>query len=150
MLYLVWRIWWYYRKLFSEPPFFFQNGCHYAKMPTLCDWDENWYLRGTLMWRTWWKYWNLFPSRHFCSKLPPYCEISTLSDFNENLDHGVIWCGEHEGVIEIVFRATIFFCQPQSVLMMAYFNALVARWGIQAHGSLYLRFVAGRDLILYT
>ena len=26
---------------FFRATFFFQNGCHYVEMPTLCDWDEN-------------------------------------------------------------------------------------------------------------
>ena len=66
MLYFVWGTWWYYWNYLPNHHFFFQNGCHFAKMSTLSDFNENWYL-------------------------------------------GVIWRGEHDGTIEILFRATIFF-----------------------------------------
>ena len=55
-----------------------------------------------------------FQATIFFSKLPLYREISILSDFNENLDHVVIWCGEHDGVIDGIFQATIIFCPPLS------------------------------------
>ena len=66
MLYFVWGTCWYYWNYLLNHHFFFFNGCHFAKMSTLSDFNENWYL-------------------------------------------GVIWRGEHDVTIEILFRATIFF-----------------------------------------
>ena len=43
-------------------------------------------------------------------------KMSTLSDFNENWYLGVIWRGEHDGTIEILFRATIFFFKMAAIL----------------------------------
>ena len=136
MLSLVRRIWWNYQKKNLEPPFFFQNGRYIAKMSTLSDFNENWYLG--VLWcgehdgnieKKFRAAIFFFQNGHHIVR----CQLS--SDFNENLDLGVIWCGEHDGVIKIDLRATIFMSTAIR-LMMTYFNALVARWAIQAPGSL--------------
>ena len=41
---LTWRTWWYHRNFVPSHHFFFQNGRHIAKISTLSDFNENWYL----------------------------------------------------------------------------------------------------------
>ena len=71
MLYLVWPIWWYYRKLFLEPPFFskwlpLHENANFVRLGwKLISW-------GTLIWRTWWKYWN------FISEPPFFFKVATI------------------------------------------------------------------------
>ena len=70
-----------------------------------------------------------FRAAIFFSKWLPYCEISTWSNFNEKLVLEVIWCGEHDGIIEIVFWATIF-CPRCSAN-----NGILLRFGSQVSDS---------------
>ena len=70
---------------------------------------------------------------YFFFKMAAIEKMLTLSDFNENWYHVVIWFEEHDGTIKAMFWAASF---PQAVHIMPYCYALLDRWAIQALRSL--------------
>ena len=119
-------------KFFNELPFCFKMAAK-SRECRLCPISMKFISWGDFVWRTWWYNWKFSLSRHIFQNGCHIARMSTLSDFNENWYLGVIWCAEYDGAIKFVFRATIFF---HTVLMMSYCYALLARWAIQAPGSL--------------
>ena len=116
---------------------FFQNGCHFSKnvnfvwlLWKLISW-------GTLMWRTWWKYRIFLPSSHFFSKMAAILQNINFVGFQwkfrslGNFMWQTWWCYGN-------CYWSHHFLVPHILLTMAYCYAVVARWAIQAPGSLLL------------
>ena len=94
---------------------------------------------GTWMWRTWWKYRHFFPSLHFFPKMANILRninfVGSQWKFRSwgNFMWRTWWC----------YRNCYWshhFLVPNILLTMAYCYAVVARWAIQAPGSLLLFF----------
>ena len=144
MLYFVWRIWWCYdRKKISGPPFFsiwlpYLENVNFVRLQwKLISW-------GILMWRTWWKYRKNFPSHHFFSKMAAILRNINFVGFQwkfrswGNFMWRTWWCYRN------CYWSQHFFV-PHILLTMAYCYAVVARWAIQAPGSLLLAHLARRS-----
>ena len=76
-------------KTFSEPPLSFKMAASTRKCQ-LCAIGMKIYSFGYFNVVDMMEILKYFSEPPLFSKLSPYREISTLSDFNENLDHGVI------------------------------------------------------------
>ena len=112
MLYLVWRIWWYYRKLFPSRHFFskwlpLRENVNFVRLGwKLISW-------GTLMWQTWWKYWNFFRAAIFFKMAAISRNIHFVGfqwKFRSwgNLMWRTWWCYRN------CFPSHHFFCPPRS------------------------------------